>query len=67
VPDVQRKRSDAAGPSVPAPPPAAAPSGRRLLAPANDNAMAPLRRILRAAVFVAIGAALAWVLRMTLG
>ncbi len=63
----QRKQSGlTGGPSAPATP-ASPPLSRRFLAPANDNTMAPAQRILRALVFVAIGAGLAWVLRMVLG
>ncbi|HEX9461913.1 MAG TPA: hypothetical protein VGB82_04875 [Alphaproteobacteria bacterium] len=53
------------------PPPTApdlAPARRRVLAaPANDNRLSPLHRLLRAAAFVAIGAALAWVMHYVLG
>jgi len=51
-------------------PPSAARSGRkrRLLdAPANDNRPTPGQRLLRAAIFVVIGSALAWLLREILG
>jgi len=68
VADGQRKRSGpAGGSSAPATPAAPPPPPRRFLAPANDNALAPVQRILRAVLFVAIGAGLAWVLRMMLG
>jgi len=64
----QRKRSGPpAGTGAPASPAPPASPRRHLLSPANDNAMAPAQRILRAILFVAIGAALAWLLRMALG
>jgi hypothetical protein len=41
---------------------------RRLLdTPANDNRPTPGQRLLRAAIFVVIGSALAWLLREILG
>ena len=64
----QRKRSGPpAGPDAPAPPSNPVSPRRHLLSPANDNAIAPAQRILRAVLFVAIGAALAWLLRTMLG
>jgi hypothetical protein len=64
----QRKRSGPpAGSDATVPPARPAAPRRHLLSPANDNAMAPAQRILRAVLFVAIGAALAWLLRMALG
>ncbi|MBV8537154.1 MAG: hypothetical protein JO128_16260 [Alphaproteobacteria bacterium] len=64
----QRKRSGPpAGSDTPVPPAHPAAPRRHLLSPANDNALAPVQRILRAVLFVALGAALAWALRMMLG
>jgi hypothetical protein len=41
---------------------------RRLIeAPANDNTMSMAQRVARAALFVVIGAAFAWLLREILG
>ena len=66
--DSQRKRpGTAAGPGIPAAPTPPMLPRRRLTPPANDNALAPAQRILRAVLFVAIGAGLAWLLRMALG
>ena len=63
----QRKRSGPPAGDEPASPAHPAAPRRYLLAPANDNALAPAQRILRAALFVVVGAALAWLLRMAIG
>jgi len=64
----QRTSGSAAG-SNPPPPSAPAPISRRRLItnPANDNAPTPLSRIARAAVFVAVGGAIAWALHLVFG
>jgi hypothetical protein len=61
-----RRSGPPAGTDAPAAPAHPAPR-RHLLSPANDNALAPVQRMLRAALFVVIGAALAWLLRMAIG
>ena len=67
--ETRRKSTGAsAGSGAPISPIAAGPPRRRVLAaPANDNATSPGRRVLRAAVFVAIGAVLAWILHAAFG
>ncbi len=59
--------ADGASTAPPAAPAAAEPRRRVLSPPANDNSSARLKRALRAVVFVAIGAALAWLIRQVFG
>ncbi len=66
---VEAKQKIAGGSAGSNPPPAPRPVVRRRLvsAPANDNGATPLGRIARAAIFVAIGGALAWALHTVFG
>jgi hypothetical protein len=68
VADGQRKRSGPpAGTDPPSTPVRPSSVRRQFLLPANDNALKPIQRILRAVLFVVVGAGLAWLLRMALG
>jgi hypothetical protein len=64
----QRPTAPGAGvPRDPAPLPES-PRGRRVLdTAANDNLMSPVQRVARAALFVAVGAVVAWLLRELFG
>jgi hypothetical protein len=65
---VEGKRKNLGSAAGANPPPPAPHHRRRLLsAPANDNATTPAGRVLRAAVFVAIGAVLAWAMHYLTG
>jgi len=69
VVEARQKNTGSTAGANPPPPSAPAPiSRRRLIAsPANDNAVTPLTRIVRAAVFVAVGGAIAWALHFVFG
>ncbi len=64
----QRRASSAGAGASPPSAPRASAHERRLLDPAaNDNAPTAAQRLLRAAIFVVIGSALAYLLREILG
>lgn len=65
----QRPTPPGAAPPTDAAPPAHSLRGQRRIfdGPANDNTMSTARRIARAALFVLIGGALAWLLREIFG
>jgi hypothetical protein len=67
VADGQRRRSGPVGTDPPSASAQPASARRHVLAPANDNALTPSQRIMRAVAFVAIGVLLAWLLRMLAG